>query len=166
MNPYVLSDRATKYGLLFIVLTFVGVAMVEVLHRLRVHPIQYLLVGTALALFFLLLVSLSEHLRFGLAYALAAGACTLLLVFYGASVLGGLRAGAAFAAAVALLHGALYLLLQLEQGALVLGSVLLFAVLAAVMAATRRIDWYALMAQWRTGALTTSPGPAGPPAAE
>ena len=71
VNPYVLSDRAIKYGLLFIVLTFVAVAMVEVLKKCRVHPIQYLLVGCGLSIFFLLLVSLSEHLSFGLAYALA-----------------------------------------------------------------------------------------------
>jgi inner membrane protein len=149
VNPYVLSDRATKYGLLFVLLTFVGVGLVEVLRRLRVHPIQYLLVGCALAVFFLLLVSLTEHIAFGGAYLAASGACTLLLAFYGRFVLGGLRAGALFGAALAALYGALYLLLQLEQTALVLGSLLLFAVLAAVMAATRRLDWYALIAQMR-----------------
>ena len=149
VNPYVLSDRATKYGLLFVLLTFVGVGLVEVLRRLRVHPIQYLLVGCALAVFFLLLVSLTEHIAFGMAYLAAAGACTLLLAFYGSFVLRGLRAGALFGAAIAALYGALYLLLQLEQNALVLGSLLLFAVLAAVMVATRRLDWYALVAQLR-----------------
>jgi inner membrane protein len=149
VNPYVLSDRATKYGLLFVLLTFVGVGLVEVLRRLRVHPIQYLLVGCALAVFFLLLVSLTEHIAFGWAYLAASGACTLLLAFYGRFVLGGLRAGVLFGAAVAALYGALYLLLQLEQTALMLGSLLLFAVLAAVMVATRRLDWYALIAQMR-----------------
>ncbi|HEX6704290.1 MAG TPA: cell envelope integrity protein CreD [Albitalea sp.] len=151
VNPYVLSDRATKYGLLFILLTFVGVGLVEVLGRLRVHPIQYLLVGCALAVFFLLLVSLTEHLAFGWAYLGASAACTLLLAFYGTFVLGGWRAGALFGAALGGLYGALYLLLQLEQTALVLGSLLLFAVLAAVMTATRRMDWYGLTAQWQGG---------------
>ena len=149
INPYVLSDRATKYGMLFILLTFVGVGLLEVLRRLRVHPIQYLLVGCALSMFFLLLVSLTEHLAFGWAYLAASGACTLLLVFYGSFVLGGRRAGALFGIAIAALYGALYLLLQLEQAALVLGSLLLFAALAAVMAATRRVDWYTLIGQLR-----------------
>jgi len=149
VSPYVLSDRATKYGLLFIALTFVGVGALEVLRRLRVHPIQYLLVGSALAIFFLLLVSLSEHVPFAVAYLAAAAACTALLTFYGAFVLRGSRAGAAFGAAIGGLFGALYALLQLEQTALLLGSILLFAVLAAVMVATRRIDWYGLFARMR-----------------
>jgi inner membrane protein len=145
----VLSDRATKYGLLFVVLTFVAVGLVEVLRRLRVHPVQYLLVGSALTVFFLLLVSLSEHLPFSVSYLAASVACTSLLAYYGSHVLGGWRAGAVFGAALGVLYGALYVLLQLEQTALVLGSVLLFAVLAAVMVATRKLDWYGLAGQWR-----------------
>jgi len=144
VSPYVLSDRATKYGLLFVALTFVGVGAVEVLRRLRVHPIQYLLVGSALAVFFLLLVSLSEHVPFAVAYLAAAAACTTLLTFYGSFVLRGGRAGAVFGAAIAALYGALYALLQLEQTALLLGSILIFAVLALLMVATRRTDWYRL----------------------
>ncbi len=152
VNPYVLSDRATKYGLLFVVLTFVAVTLIEVMQRLRVHPIQYLLVGCALVVFFLLLVSLTEHLPFALAYLIAGAACTLLLGFYGRYVLSGLRAGAAFGAAIGVLYAALYVLLQMEQTALLLGSMLLFAVLAALMVVTRRIDWYALTAQMRAQA--------------
>ncbi len=158
VNPYVLSDRATKYGVLFIALTFVGVAAVEVMRRLRVHPIQYLLVGCALAVFFLLLVSLSEHVPFAIAYFAAAAACTALLTFYGSFVLRGSRAGAAFGAAIAALYVALYALLQLEQTALLLGSVMLFAVLAASMVATRRMDWYGLFERMR--AESTPPAPA------
>ena len=152
VSPYVLSDRATKYGLLFIALTFVGVGSVEVLRRLRVHPIQYLLVGAALAMFFLLLVSLSEHIAFAWAYLAAAAACTALLAFYGSFVLRGLRAGAVFGAGIAALYGILYALLQLEQNALLLGALLLFAVLTAMMVATRRIDWYALFDRMRSEA--------------
>jgi inner membrane protein len=149
VNTYVLSDRATKYGLLFILLTFVGVALVEVLRRLRVHPIQYLLVGLALTVFFLLLLGLGEHLAFEWAYLGASGACTALLTFYGSHVLRGLKPGLVFGLGIATLYGALYALLQMEQNALVLGSLLIFAVLAAVMFATRRIDWYALGLQLR-----------------
>ncbi|MEP7296283.1 MAG: cell envelope integrity protein CreD [Burkholderiales bacterium] len=160
VSAYVLSDRATKYGLLFIALTFVGVGLVEVLRRLRVHPVQYLLVGSALAVFFLLLVSLTEHIAFAWAYLAASAACTVLLAFYASFVLRGARAGAVFGAAIAALYGALYLLLQMEQSALVLGSLLLFAVLGAVMVATRRVDWYALMDQLRREASPSVPKPA------
>jgi inner membrane protein len=144
VNPHVLSDRAIKYGLLFVVLTFVAVALVEVLSGRRVHPVQYLLVGLALSLFFLLLLSLSEHWPFALAYAVAAAACALLLGYYAVHMLGRLLAGLAFGASIAGLYGLLYALLQMEQNALAIGSVGLFAAVAAVMVLTRRIDWYAL----------------------
>jgi inner membrane protein len=149
VSPYVLSDRATKYGLLFIALTFVCVGAVEVMRRLRVHPVQYLLVGAGVAIFFMLLVSLSEHVAFVVAYAVAAAACTLLLGFYGTFVLGGARRGIVFGAGIGALYGVLYALLQLEQTALLLGSFLLFSVLAGIMVVTRRVDWYAL---WRDAA--------------
>ncbi|MCD2165076.1 cell envelope integrity protein CreD [Comamonas koreensis] len=143
VNPYSLSDRATKYGLLFVVLTFVAVAMFEVLKKLRVHPVQYLLVGSALCIFFLLLISLSEHLGFTKAYAIGAGACVLLLGYYASHILGSLRRGLPFAALIAVMYGLLFVLLQLEQTALAVGSLALFAVLAIVMVATRKVDWYA-----------------------
>jgi inner membrane protein len=142
VNPYVLTDRATKYALLFIVLTFTCVFLVEMLSRRRVHPVQYALVGLALALFYLLLLSLSEHLRFGLAYGAASAGCVALLGFYAMHMLGSRGAGLGFGAGVAGLYGLLWVLLQMEQTALVIGSLVLFAALAAVMVATRRIDWY------------------------
>lgn len=145
VNPYTLSNRAVKYGLLFIALSFVAVGMVEVLQRLRVHPIQYLLVGCALSIFFLLLLSLSEHLPFGVSYLAASAACVALLTFYGQHLLRGWPRGLVFGAGVGGLYGALYVLLQMEQTALVIGSLLLFAVLTTVMVLTRRVDWYALL---------------------
>lgn len=144
VNPYVMSDRAIKYGLLFILLTFVCVGLVELLAGRRVHPVQYLLVGLALSVFFLLLLSLSEHLSFGLSYALAAGAAVALLGYYGVAMLGNWARGLGFGALVGGLYGALYTLLRLEQAALVIGALLLFALLAAVMTLTRKLDWYAL----------------------
>ena len=144
VNPYSLSDRATKYGVLFIALTFVAVGLFELMLRLRVHPVQYLLAGSALCSFFLLLVSLSEHLPFGLSYGIAASACVLLLSYYASHMLGSLRRGLPFGLGVALLYGLLYVLLQLEQTALVVGAVALFCVLAAVMVLTRRVNWYGL----------------------
>lgn len=147
VNPYSLSDRATKYGVLFIALTFVAVGLFELMQRLRVHPVQYLLVGCALCSFFLLLVSLSEHLPFGTSYAVAATACVLLLGYYASHMLGDRWRGVPFGAGIALLYGLLYVLLQLEQTALVVGAIALFAVLAAVMVLTRKVDWYGLSAR-------------------
>lgn len=147
VNPYTLADRAIKYGLLFLVLTFAAVALAEMLARgrvRRVHPLQYALVGLALALFFLLLLALSEHLPFGVSYAVAATACVLLLGTYARHMFGGVQPGAVFAAGMALLYGLLYLLLLREQTALLVGSVGLFLALAAVMLLTRRVDWYRL----------------------
>ena len=144
VNPYVLSDRATKYGVLFIVLTFVAVGLFEVLKRLSVHPVQYFLVGSALCSFFLLLLSFSEHLGFSTAYAIAASACTLLLAYYASHILGSVRRGLPFALGIASLFGLLFLLLQLEQTALIVGAMALFAVLALVMICTRNVDWYGL----------------------
>ena len=144
INPYSLTDRATKYGFLFIVLTFVAVAMFEIMKRLRVHPVQYLLVGAALCSFFLLLISLSEHLPFGAAYGFAASACVLLLGYYASHILGGLARGLPLGGGIALLYGLLYLLLQLEQTALVVGSIAMFVVLSIVMIVTRKVNWYQL----------------------
>jgi len=146
INPYSLSDRASKYGMLFVILTFAAVGLLEVMKRLRVHPVQYLLVGSAIAIFFLLLLSLSEHIAFNWAYLVAAGACVALLAYYGCYMLGGLRRGLPFGLGVALLYGLLFLLLQLEQTALVVGALALFAALAAVMYFTRKVDWYRLTA--------------------
>ena len=144
INPYSLSDRATKYGLLFIVLTFAAVGLFEVMKHLRVHPVQYFLVGSAISIFFLLLVSLSEHFSFNLAYAAAASACVLLLTYYASYMLHGFLRGLPFGLGVASLYGLLFVLLQLEQTALVVGAVALFAALALVMFLTRKIDWYQL----------------------
>ena len=141
---YTQADRATKYGLLFVVLTFVGFFLFEMIKQLPIHPIQYGLVGLALAIFFLLLVSLSEHIRFLYAYLLASVACIGLLGFYLTAVLRSTARGLGFAAMLATLYAALYGLLVSEDNALVLGAGLLFLVLATVMVVTRKVDWYQL----------------------
>ena len=151
INPYVLADRATKYALLFIGLTFCCVGLVEVLGGRRVHPVQYTLVGVALATFYLLLLSLSEHFSFGLAYALASTACVLLLAYYAAHMLGATRHGLAFGAGVGGLYGLLWVLLRMEQAALLVGALMLFSAVALTMALTRRIDWYQLVTPVREG---------------
>lgn len=142
VNVYSQADRATKYGLLFVMLTFVGFFMFELIKQLRIHPIQYGLVGLALAIFFLLLVSLSEHIAFGLAYLVASVACIGLIGFYLCNVLHSVARGIGFSAMLATLYAALYGLLVSEDNALVLGAGLLFVILAAIMVITRRVDWY------------------------
>jgi inner membrane protein len=144
VNVYTQADRATKYGVLFVALTFAGFFMFELIKRLPIHPVQYALVGLALAIFFLLLVSLSEHIEFWQAYLAASAACIGLLGFYLTAVLRSLARGIGFATMLTVLYGALYGLLVSEDNALVLGSLLLFAILAGIMVLTRRIDWYAL----------------------
>jgi inner membrane protein len=118
--------------------------MFELIKQLPIHPIQYGLVGLALAIFFLLLVSLSEHIDFAIAYLVASVACIGLIGFYLVAVLRSVGRGLGFAAMLATLYAALYGLLVSEDNALVLGAGLLFLVLAAIMVVTRRVDWYQL----------------------
>ena len=142
VDQYLKSDRAIKYALLFIVLTFAGFFLFEVLKSLAVHPVQYALVGVALALFYLLLLSLAEHIGFALAYLLSASACVLLIGFYVCHVLRSVRHGLSFSAGLAALYGLLYGLLSAEDYALLMGSLLLFGLLGVFMVLTRKLDWY------------------------
>lgn len=141
VDRYVKTDRAMKYALLLLVLVFGAVFFTEALRAVAVHPLQYGLTGAALAIFFLLLLALSEHIGFGWAYLLAAAVCSALIGAYMVPVLGCARRGWLFGALVAGLYGLLYGLLQSEDYALLMGSLVLFALLAGVMLATRRLDW-------------------------
>jgi inner membrane protein len=141
---YLQLERANKYGFLFIGLTFAAFFLFEVLKSLAVHPLQYSLVGLALAMFFLLLVSLSEHLGFLEAYGIASGACVGLIVLYLGAVLASWWRALGIGALLAGLYGVLFMLLRSEDNALLMGSLFLFVLLGAVMLGTRRIDWYAL----------------------
>jgi inner membrane protein len=144
VDVYTQADRASKYGVLFVLLTFVGFLLFELIRQLRIHPLQYLMVGLALAIFFLLLISLSEHIAFWQAYLVSALACIGLQAVYLANVLGHWKRGMGFALMLTVLYGALYGLLVSENNALLMGSLLLFGILALVMWVTRRVDWYAL----------------------
>lgn len=144
LNVYAMTNRAVKYGLLFVGLTLMAAFMFELLRKLRMHPVQYALVGLSIALFFLLLLALSEKMAFWLAYAGAASASVLLLAVYFSAVLQGWRRGVSLAAYVGVLYAALYGLLASESNALLLGALLMFGMLALLMIATRRVDWYSL----------------------
>lgn len=143
VDAYQKTERSVKYGLLFLLLTFLTFFLYEVFNPFSLHPLQYLLVGSALCVFYLLLLSISEHAPFGIAYAVASAATVGLIGGYSAAILRGRLRALGTAAALAALYGYLYVLLQAEDYALLLGSVGLFAILALVMYVTRRIDWYA-----------------------
>jgi inner membrane protein len=144
VDTYRTNDRAVKYQLLFLGLTFVCFSLVELLGALRVHPMQYLLVGLALCLFYLLLLSLSEQIGFNRAYLIAAAAVVLLISAYLRAVLATRGRALAFGSFLSGLYGFLFVLLQVQDYALLVGSGGLFAALAGVMWLTRRLDWYAL----------------------
>lgn len=147
VDVYQQSERSIKYAELFIMLTFAALILFELLKKLRVHPIQYTLVGMALLVFYLLLISLSEHIVFVAAYAAAAFASTALLTCYFGAILHSHKLGLLLGAGLSGLYATLYVILQAEESALLMGSILLFIVLAALMLATRHFDWYALTSQ-------------------
>jgi inner membrane protein len=144
VDIYQQAERAVKYAILFIVLTFLVFFLWEVFSAALLHPVQYAFVGFAMCVFYLLLVSISEHTGFDAAYAISSGVTTALIAGYGRAVLGGTRQGASVLMALAALYGFLYLLLRLEDFALLAGSVGIFLVLALVMFVTRRMNWYEL----------------------
>ena len=144
VDVYTMADRASKYGILFVALTFIGFALFELIKRLRIHPMQYLLVGLALAIFFLLLLSLSEQIEFWQAYLISATACIGLQGFYLSGVLRSWKSGLGFSTLLTLLYSVLYPLLISENNSLLMGSLLLFVLLATIMWVTRKLDWYEL----------------------
>ena len=136
------NERTGKYGVLFVTLTFVAFFLFEVLRKLRVHPVQYLLVGLALTTFYVLLLALSEQIGFAGAYFAAAAAVVVLVGGYAAAVLRARRAGMLLGAALALIYALLYGLVMSEQYSLLMGAIALLVVVAALMYLTRRVDWY------------------------
>ena len=141
-NIYTQNYRAVRYGILFVVITFACFFAWEHLVRgLRLHPMQYLLVGLALAIFYLLLLALSEHIGFALSYGVAAAALVALITTYMAGAINNRFATIAIGAALASTYGILYVILLSEDYALLFGSLLLFVILAGLMVATRRLDW-------------------------
>lgn len=141
---YDLVTRAVKYGILFLAVGFMGVFVLEILSEKRVHAVQYLFVGIAMVFFYVLLLSLAEHLGFTKAYIVASAATGGMLATYVAKALASVRSGLLMAALFALLYGFLYLILRLEDYALLSGAILGFVALTAVMFATLRVDWSGL----------------------
>lgn len=142
IDAYRNVERAIKYGMLFLVLVFAVFFLFELLSGLRIHPFQYALVGAALCLFYLGLLSLSEFVVFGFSYLAAAAVTTLLIWFYCTKVLAGGKRTLIIVALLAAIYGFLYVALQLQDYSLLFGTAGLFAVLAAIIFLTRNIDWY------------------------
>ncbi|MDB5106687.1 MAG: hypothetical protein JWP91_4376 [Fibrobacteres bacterium] len=140
VDRYQMAMRCAKYAILFIILTFLVFFLNETFDRKRIHPLQYMLVGFALCLFYLLLLALTEHLAFNLAYA-AAGAGTVgLITAYGLAVLSTRKRAMALGAMLAGLYGYLFTLLQMEDFALLMGALGLFVILGGVMFLTRKLN--------------------------
>lgn len=141
---YQQNERSAKYGVLMVALLFVALFLFEILAGLRLHALQYLLVGLALATFYLLLLALSEHIGFAPAYGVAALAAVALVAVYAAAVLASRRRALLLALLQAAAYGVFYVLVRSEDLALLMGAIVLFAALATVMWLTRRTDWHAL----------------------
>jgi inner membrane protein len=143
LDSYRYVERSIKYGVLFLVLVFTTFFLFEVTARQRIHPLQYLMVGAALCLFYLLLLSISEFIGFGFAYLIAAAASTILITWYCRSFLGGGVRTMIIGAGLAGVYMFLYITLRQQDYALLMGAIALFILLAVVMYVTRKIDWYA-----------------------
>lgn len=141
-DHYQQSMRSAKYAILFISLTFMVFFFMETVNKKRIHPIQYILVGLALSIFFVLILSLSEFIGFSGAYLVGAVATTLLIGVYSSSILTSFRLTAVLGGLLTLMYGFIYVILQLEDTALLVGSIGLFIILATVMIWSRKVDWY------------------------
>ncbi len=145
VDIYTLSDRATKYAMLFVLMTIGAFVLFELFKKLKIHPVQYLLVGVALVLFFLLLISLAERIGFSYAYLVAACGCVCLISYYAAYALKSWKRAVPLGFGLGAMYSALFGILHSEQNALLMGSALLFVVVAGLMIATRKTNWYELV---------------------
>lgn len=142
VDTYKETTRSVKYAILFIGLTFIVFFIVEVMNKKRIHPIQYIFVGMSLVLFYLLLVSISEHINFGLAYIISSIAIMLTIGLYSLSVFGGKKFSIIIATQIGSLYALMYVLLVNQNYSLLLGSIMLFIILVLGMYFTRNINWY------------------------
>ena len=142
VTGYTKTARAVKYLFMFVGLTFMVFFLVEVFNKKRIHPIQYLLIGLSLCIFYILLLSLGEHLSFEAAYLCAGLAITILITFYVRSALASRILTLATAGLLLILYGFMYVLLQNQDYALLLGSIGIFVIMALVMYFSRKVDWY------------------------
>ncbi|POY38379.1 cell envelope integrity protein CreD [Solitalea longa] len=134
--------RSAKYALMFIGLTFTAFFFIELVNKKRIHPVQYILVGFALVIFYTLLLSFTEHLSFGIAYSIASAATILLITWFSGTVLKSKGLSILMGSLLSALYLFLYILLQMEDYSLLIGSIGLFVILGLVMFISRKVDWY------------------------
>ncbi len=142
VDRYQKSDRVAKYSILFISLTFIVFFFVEILNKKYIHPIQYLLVGTALVIFYTLLLSFSEHMNFDISYLLAAVLTLLLISAYTLAIIKSKQVSLLMFGILTILYGFIYTIISMQDFSLIIGSIGLFLILALVMYFSRKIDWY------------------------
>lgn len=141
INLYVLLLRSVTYGFLFIIIPFIAFFLFEIFAKISFHPVHYLLSGAACAVFFLLLLSISEHITFNAAYCIAATSVGLLVSLYTGMISKKIKFGLAMIPVLSALYGFLFLSLKSEDYALLLGSIFIFLIIAIVMFSTRKVDW-------------------------
>lgn len=142
LDNYGKTSRTIKYAILLIMLTFVVYFFIEVLQKKTVHAVQYVLIGFALCIFYTLLLSVSEYTSYTTAYISSALATILLITLYTKSVFGSNKTAGIFGGFLTLLYVFIFILIQLQDGALLAGSIGLFLILASIMYFSRKIDWY------------------------
>lgn len=141
VDEYQKSERTAKYGFLVIGLTLLVFLLIQIASKIYIHPFQYVMIGLALVMFYTLLISISEHSTFLKAYAIASGSVLGLILLYSKVILKGWKFPLLVGVSLASLYGFIYVIIQLENYALLVGSIGLFAILAIVMFASRKIDW-------------------------
>jgi inner membrane protein len=141
VDEYQKSERAAKYGYLVIALTFLVFFLIQAISKIHIHPFQYLMVGLALTMFYTLLISISEHSSFLQAYAIAGSAVVLLISMYSKAILKSFKFMGFIAASLTALYAFIFVIIQLENYALLVGSIGLFLILGAIMMISRKIDW-------------------------
>ena len=141
VDEYQKSERSTKYGFLVIALTFLIFFLIQTLSKINIHPFQYLMIGLALTMFYTLLVSISEHSNFLKAYLIAGVSVIVLITLYSKSILKTVKFPLFIGASLTALYTFIYVIIQLENYALLVGSIGLFLILAIVMYVSRKIDW-------------------------
>ncbi len=142
VDSYAKTERSAKYAILIIALTFAVFFFIEILQKRQIHPLQYVLVGIALCIFYTLLLSISEYTGFNWAYLIAACATIALIGSYVRSIFQKLSIAAGFTTALTALYAYIFILIQLEDYALLFGSIGLFVILAVIMYYSRKVDWY------------------------
>lgn len=147
VDEYQKNTRSVKYAVMFIALSFIVFFFVEVLNQIRIHPIQYILVGLSLVLFFSLLLSITEHLNFNLAYLISSVATIVLVTLYSKTIFKNTRLTLVQGGILTTIYIFIYTIIQMEDYSLLFGSIGLFIVLAIVMYISRKIDWYSVSAK-------------------